>query len=264
MFGIGQQKPHHYLEMARVAWENRDELPFAWRILRDGVCDGCALGTSGLSDWTIPGTHLCMVRLELMRLNTAPALDPAVLGDVASLAGAVVAGAARRSAGCPSRCCAVAASAGSAAISWDEALDRSPRELRATDPAARRLLPDLARHHQRGLLRGAEGRALPRHATTSTTRRGSATRRRPSAMKATLGYGASTCSYTDWLDADLIVFFGSNVANNQPVTTKYLHHAKQNAARRSPSSTRIASRGSTRYWVPSIAESALVRDRARR
>src|SRR5258706_3349318 len=85
LFGFGQQKPHHYLEMARVAWENRDELPFAWRILRDGVCDGCALGTSGLSDWTIPGTHLCMVRLELMRLNTAPALDPKILSDVRSL-----------------------------------------------------------------------------------------------------------------------------------------------------------------------------------
>src|SRR6187399_3155938 len=87
MFGIGKQKPHHYLEMARIAWENRDELPFAWRILRDGVCDGCALGTSGLSDWTLPGTHLCMVRLELMRLNTAPALSPDLLADVSTLAG---------------------------------------------------------------------------------------------------------------------------------------------------------------------------------
>ena len=74
-FGLRAQKPRHYREMVRVAWENRDQLPFAWRILRDGVCDGCALGTSGLKDWTLPGTHLCMVRLELMRLNTAPALD---------------------------------------------------------------------------------------------------------------------------------------------------------------------------------------------
>jgi hypothetical protein len=87
IFGIGQQKPHHYREMARAVWENRDQLPFAWRILRDGVCDGCALGTSGLSDWTVPGTHLCMVRLELMRLNTAPAFSPAILRDVQPLAG---------------------------------------------------------------------------------------------------------------------------------------------------------------------------------
>src|ERR671928_560450 len=85
MFGLGRQKPHHYREMARIAWENRDELPFAWRILTRGVCDGCALGTAGLRDWTIPGVHLCMVRLELLRLNTAPALDVAALSDVASL-----------------------------------------------------------------------------------------------------------------------------------------------------------------------------------
>src|SRR4051812_37501889 len=83
--GLNEQKPNHYAEMVRVAWENRDELAFAWRILRDGVCDGCALGTSGLRDWTIPGPHLCMVRLELMRLNTAPALDAARLGDVRAL-----------------------------------------------------------------------------------------------------------------------------------------------------------------------------------
>ncbi|MGH7337353.1 MAG: FdhF/YdeP family oxidoreductase, partial [Myxococcota bacterium] len=84
--GLNAQKPNHYLEMLRVAWENRDELPYAWRILRDGVCDGCALGTSGMRDWTLDGTHLCMVRLELMRLNTAPALDVAQLGDAAALA----------------------------------------------------------------------------------------------------------------------------------------------------------------------------------
>ena len=93
--GLNEQKPNHYVEMLRVAWENRDELPFAWRILRDGVCDGCALGTSGLRDWTIPGTHLCMVRLELMRLNTAPALDPARLADVARARGDELRAAAR-------------------------------------------------------------------------------------------------------------------------------------------------------------------------
>src|SRR6266851_9659757 len=85
VFGLGRQKPHHYFEMARIAWENRDELQFAWRILNDGVCDGCALGTSGVSDWTLPGVHLCMVRLELMRLNTAPAADLSMLSDVAGL-----------------------------------------------------------------------------------------------------------------------------------------------------------------------------------
>src|SRR4029079_17339107 len=80
-----EQKPNHYLEMARVAWANRDQLPYALRILRHGVGDGCALGTAGLRDWTVEGIHLCMVRLELMRLNTAPALDPARLRDLSAL-----------------------------------------------------------------------------------------------------------------------------------------------------------------------------------
>jgi hypothetical protein len=36
--GLGQVKPNHYLEIAKAIWQNRDQLPFAWRILRDGVC----------------------------------------------------------------------------------------------------------------------------------------------------------------------------------------------------------------------------------
>jgi hypothetical protein len=85
-FGLGETGPGHFREMALVAWENRGQIPFAWRILKRGACDGCALGTSGLSDWTIEGTHLCMVRLELLRLNTMPALDPGRLADAGRLA----------------------------------------------------------------------------------------------------------------------------------------------------------------------------------
>ena len=85
-FGLDRQKPRHYREMLRIVWENRDQLPYAWRVLSQGVCDGCALGTTGLKDWTLDGPHLCMVRLELLRLNTAPALNPAVLADVTEAA----------------------------------------------------------------------------------------------------------------------------------------------------------------------------------
>ena len=52
------------------------------------------------------------------------------------------------------------------------------------------------------------------------------------------------------------MFIGSNVANNQPVTTKYLHHAKREGARvavvnpyREP--------GMERYWIPSVPTSAV-------
>jgi len=84
-FGLDVAKPRHFRDMLRIVWRNRDELPYAWRILRDGVCDGCALGPRGLRDDVIDGVHLCMTRLELLRLNTMPAIDPAVLDDVARL-----------------------------------------------------------------------------------------------------------------------------------------------------------------------------------
>jgi molybdopterin-dependent oxidoreductase alpha subunit len=258
IFGLGQQKPHHYGEMVKIAWENRDELPFAWRILRDGVCDGCALGTSGLSDWTLSGTHLCMVRLELMRLNTAPALDPAALADVTSLRersseelramGRLPEPMIRERAGGRPQ-------GGFRVVTWDEALDRIARELRSVDPgrtafyltsrgitnevyyAAQKAARFFGTHH-------VDNSARLCHAASTA------------GMKATLGYGASTCSYADWLQADLIVLFGSNVANNQPVATKYLHEARKNGARiavvnpyREP--------GLERYWIPSIVESAV-------
>src|SRR5215471_18806820 len=83
--GIGEQKPHHYGAIARTVWENRRSLPYAWRILRKGVCDGCALGVAGFHDWTISGLHLCTTRLELLKVNTARAVPDDALRDVAQL-----------------------------------------------------------------------------------------------------------------------------------------------------------------------------------
>jgi molybdopterin-dependent oxidoreductase alpha subunit len=253
-FGIGRQKPHHYLEMARTAWENRDQLPFAWRILKDGVCDGCALGTSGLSDWTIPGTHLCMVRLELMRLNTAPALDPSVLQDVSTLVGQSSTKL-RLLGRLPEPMIRRRGERGFRVVSWDEALDRLAAELASIVPG-RAAFYLTSRGVTNEVYYAAQKAArffCSNHVDNSARLCHAAS---TAAMKATLGYGASTCSYADWLRADLIVLFGSNVANNQPVTTKYLHYAKKNGAQiavvnpyREP--------GLERYWIPSIAESAL-------
>jgi len=254
LFGLGRQKPHHYLEMAKIAWENRDQWPFAWRILKTGVCDGCALGTTGLSDWTLPGTHLCMVRLELMRLNTAPPLDPAALADAAALS-RLSSRALRALGRLPHPMLRSSGDGGFRPVSWDEALDRIARELRGIDPsrfamyltsrgltnetyyAAQKVARFIGTNH-------VDNAARLCHAASTV------------AMRDMLGHGASTCSYADWLGADLIVLFGSNVPNNQPVTTKYLYHAKKKGARvavvnpyREP--------GLARYWIPSIAESAL-------
>jgi molybdopterin-dependent oxidoreductase alpha subunit len=253
-FGLGQQKPHHYRDMLRVAWENRDEWPYAWRILRDGVCDGCALGTSGMHDWTLEGTHLCMVRLELLRLNTAPALDVRQLSDVSSLAS--LSSANLRALGrLPEPMIRRTGERGFLVASWDEALDRIAAGLRAADP--RRMAFYLT---SRGITNEVYYAAQKAARFLGTNHVDNSARLCHAAstagMKATLGYGASTCSYVDWLHADLIVFFGSNVANNQPVTTKYLHYAKQNGAQIAMVNT-YREPGMERYWVPSVTSSAL-------
>jgi molybdopterin-dependent oxidoreductase alpha subunit len=255
LFGWGQQKPHHYLEMARVAWENRDQWPFAWRILRQGVCDGCALGTSGLSDWTLPGTHLCMVRLELLRLNTAPALDPEMLADVSRLT-ALTSRDLRGLGRLPVPMIRRPREAGFHVITWDTALDHIAGALRTIDPA--RLAFYLT---SRGITNEVYFAAQKAARCLGTNHVDNSARlchaASTVAMRQMLGHGAATCSYRDWLDADLIVLFGSNVANNQPVTAKYLHYAKHNGAQiavvnpyREP--------GLTRYWIPSIPTSALL------
>lgn len=253
-FGVGRTKPHHFRDMARIVWENRDALPHAWNVLTKGVCDGCALGTSGLKDWTIGGTHLCMVRLELLRLNTVGPLDPAVLADARALR------------------------------------ERSSKDLRAL---GRIPFPMRRRTGERGFTRvafdevwrdvGPRWRALdPKRTAMFVTSRGVTNEvyyvaqkvmrylgsnnvdnsarlchsPSTSGLKTTVGVAATTCSYTDWYEADVIVFFGSNPANDQPVTTKYLAEAKRRGARILSVNT-YREPGLDRYWIPSSAESAL-------
>src|SRR5438046_2443352 len=85
--GIGEQRPNNYKELWRALRDNRGNLRYAWRILTRGVCDGCALGTTGMRDWTLPEIHLCNVRLRLLSLNTMSAMPEGALADVEALAG---------------------------------------------------------------------------------------------------------------------------------------------------------------------------------
>src|SRR5258706_4482611 len=132
--GIGETKPHHFREMARIAWQNKGELPFAWRILTKGVCDGCALGTTGVRDFTIDGVHLCMVRLDLLKTNTQGALDAELLSNVSGLHSYDSKGLRdlgrlpypmRRRKGEP----------GFTRISWDDAIESAAKRIAAVDPA---------------------------------------------------------------------------------------------------------------------------------
>ncbi len=253
-FGLGHTKPHHFMEMFRITWQNRDNLPYAWRILTKGVCDGCALGTSGLHDFTMKEIHLCVVRLNLLRLNTMGALDITLLADVAPLA-KLRSNDLRALGRLPYPMLRKRGEQGFTRISWDAALDHIADRMRATDP--RRVAFYLT---SRGITNEIYyvAQKVARFLGTSNIDNAARICHSPStvALGQTIGVSASTVSYSDWIGSDLVVLIGSNLANNQPVATKYLYEAKQ-------AGTEIAvinpyqEPGLTRYWVPSVPESAL-------
>ncbi len=253
-YGAGETKPNHYKEIARTLWENRDNLPYAWKILRNGVCDGCALGVAGFHDWTISGVHLCTTRLNLLRVNTMGPLDPLALRDVDALRaktgkelrdlGRLAYPMVRRK-GEPSF----------TRVSWHEALDLVAERICRAAPdrlafylTARGITNEtyyVAQKVARFLgTNNIDNAARVCHAPSTTT------------LKRTLGVGATTCSYTDVIESDLIVLFGANVANAQPVFMKYLFFARKRGAKVAVVNP-MREPGLDRYWVPSNVESAL-------
>jgi len=253
-FGIGEQHPNNFNEIARAMWENRDEAGFAWRILSQGVCDGCALGVAGLHDWTMDGPHLCNIRLRLLRLNTMPALDPSVLADVAALK--TLSSADLRALGrLPYPMVRHRDEPGFRRVTWDVALNLIADKIRATTPdrfaffLTSRGTPNETYYVAQKAVRAMGNNSVDNAARICHS---------PSsvALKGMLGIAATTCSYGDWIGTDLLIFIGSNPANNQPVTTKYLYYAKK-AGTKVISINTYREPGMERYWVPSVAESAL-------
>jgi len=253
-FGLGRTKPRHFREMLRIAWENRDHLRYAWRVLTRGVCDGCALGTSGLRDWTIPGTHLCMVRLELLRLNTMGALDPGVLADADALRR--MRSRELRALGrlpCPLR--RRRGEKGFTRVSWEEAWAEAGPAWRAFDPARTAMYVT-----SRGITNEVYyvAQKVMRYLGSPNVDNSARLCHSPSTagLKATVGVAATTCSYTDLFETDLVVLIGSNPANDQPLMTKYLLEARRKGAR-VVSINAFREPGLERYWVPSDPASAL-------
>ncbi|HWX18289.1 MAG TPA: FdhF/YdeP family oxidoreductase [Candidatus Binatia bacterium] len=252
-FGLGQVKPKHFRDMAAVAWKNRDNLAYAWKVLSRGVCDGCALGVAGFHDWTIDGIHLCLTRLNLLRLNTMPALEHTLLEDVAKLTR--LNNAQLRELGrLPFPMLREKRAPGFRRISWDEALRRVATRIRVTGP--KRLAFYLT---SRGVTNEVYyvAQKVARFLGTNNIDNAARLCHAPStaAMKHALGVAATTCSYKDWYGTDLVIFFGANPANDQPVAMKYLHEAKKLGTKvvlvnpyREP--------GMERYWVPSTLSSA--------
>ena len=252
--GIGELKPNHYMEIAETLWDNRRALPYALRILRNGVCDGCALGVSGFHDWTMDSVHLCTTRLSLLRYNTARPFDHQRLADVASLrhmSGAELRDMGRlaypmvRRRGEP----------GFRRVSWDEALGLVAGRIRSAGPD--RIAFYLT---SRGITNEVYyvAQKVARFLGTNNIDNAARVCHAPSTagLKKALGVGATTVSYKDVLQSDLVVIFGADVANAQPVFMKYLYLARKGG-------TKVAvvnpyrEPGMERYWVPSNVESAI-------
>ena len=235
-------------------WENKHAPLYAWRVLRDGVCDGCALGTTGMRDFTMDGVHLCTVRLNLLKLNTAKALDARRLENVAGLAG--LGSRQLRDLGrLPYPMIRRRGEAGFRRIPWGLAFESIAEGIRRTTPdricfyitsrgvtnetyyVAQKVARFLGTNH-------VDNSSRVCHAPSTT------------GLKATIGVGASTCSYADWIGSDLLVLFGSDVPNNQPVTTKYMYYAKEQGTKILVVNP-FRELGLERYWVPSVPKSAL-------
>jgi molybdopterin-dependent oxidoreductase alpha subunit len=254
-FGLlSRHKPRHFREMLRVVWENRGRWVYALRILRHGVCDGCSLGPRGLKDDVIPGVHLCLSRLKLLRLNTMGPIPDELLRDVSRL-DKLSNEALHQLGRVPYPLLRRRGERGFSRIGWDEALALTARHWQRATPdrvgvflTSRGITNETYYTAQKLARIGGTPHidtcARLCHAASSV------------GLKQTLGFAAPTLSLSDWLEAELIVIIGSNLPNNQPVSTKYLRAAKQRGARivvvnpfREPALER--------YWIPSVPWSAL-------
>ncbi|SHF92469.1 FdhF/YdeP family oxidoreductase [Ornithinibacillus halophilus] len=254
-FGLGKIKPHHIRDTMKVVWENKDNLPYASRILTQGVCDGCALGVSGLQDQTLKGPHVCTTRLNVLRLNTMSAMNEEILHKDIDELRKMNSTELRKLGRIPYPVIRKPGDNKFNRISWDDAMEIISSKMKKLDPKQYAFYTT-----SRGITNEVYytlGK-VARYLGTNNIDNASRICHSPSktALSRSIGVGASTCNYKDWIGTDVLVFWGSVAANNQPVSTKYMYAAKRKGTKiivinpyHEPSMDN--------YWVPSIPESAL-------
>ena len=140
-------------------------------------------------------------------------------------------------------------------MSWDEALSVLAAGLRATEPDRVALyLTSRGITNEVYYAAAKAARALGMANIDSAARVCHA----PSTvgLRQTVGVAATTCSFQDVIEAPLVVLWGTNPANNQPVFMKYLYLARRRGCRVVVVNPYLEP-GLDRYWVPSNVESAL-------
>lgn len=254
-FGLGKVKPKHIRDTVKVVWDNKDNLNYAKNILTKGVCDGCALGVSGLQDQTLKGPHMCTTRLNVLRLNTMPEMEEEVVhADIDELK--KYSSAELRELGrIPYPLIRKPGERKFSRIGWDDAMDMIANKMKELDPKQYAFyLTSRGITNESYYVAGKVARFLG----TNNIDNASRICHSPSktALKRSIGIGASTANYQDWIGTDVLLFWGSVASNSSPVSTKYMLAAKKKGTKiivinpyKEPAMDK--------YWVPSNLESAL-------
>lgn len=254
-FGLGKIKPQHIRDTMKIAWDNKDNIGYATRIITKGVCDGCALGVSGLYDQTLDGPHVCTTRLNVLRLNTMPAIKPEILhADIDELR-KYDSTELRKLGRIPYPMIRRKGERKFSRITWDDAMNLIADKMKKLDPKQYAFYLTA-----RGITNESYYVAAKVARFLGTNHIDNASRicHAPSktALKRSIGVGASTSNYLDWIGTDVLLFWGSVASNSSPVSSKYMLEAKKKGTKiivvnpyREPAMDK--------YWIPSNPESAL-------
>lgn len=254
-FGLGKMKPKHIRDTMKIAWENKDNLGYATRIITEGVCDGCALGVSGLADQTLVGPHFCTTRLNILRLNTMPAIKSEILhADIDELR-KYDSTALRKLGRIPYPMIRRKGERKFTRITWNEAMDMIAEKMKKLNPKQYAFyLTSRGITNENYYVAAKVARFLGTNHIDNASRICHSPSK--TALKRSIGVGASTVNYLDWIGTDVLLFWGSVASNSSPVSTKYMLEAKKKGTKiivvnpyREPAMDK--------YWIPSNPESAL-------
>lgn len=254
-FGLGKIKPKHIRDTMKIALENKDNFGYATRIITEGVCDGCALGVSGLYDQTLDGPHICTTRLNVLRLNTMPAIKPEILhADIDELR-KYDSTELRKLGRIPYPMIRRKGERKFSRISWDNAMGMIAEKMKKLDPKQYAFyLTSRGITNESYYVAGKVARFLGANNIDNASRICHSPSK--TALKRSIGVGASTSNYLDWIGTDVLLFWGSVASNSSPVSTKYMLEAKKKGTKiivvnpyREPAMDK--------YWIPSNPESAL-------
>jgi molybdopterin-dependent oxidoreductase alpha subunit len=258
-FGImARNKPRHFTAIAETARDTFGQWHKAWKVL-NGPCNGCAVQTDGLRDNVLPNSpHFCLVRLglieEVLRRDADPNAFASARG-IASMGNDRI----ERLGRITQPLLWNKGDNGYKPITFQDAYSLAGKWLKehrgdrsgffSTSKAVGNEEYYAFQQFARvvGNTNNVDSCARQCHAASV------------SALKSSIGAGVSSGSLSDFMDTDVLVLAGTNLANNQPLVMRYIEHGR--SKRRGKPYVIVVNTyrepGLERYWVPSSPKSAV-------